>query len=121
MDLSQLQAEVQRWALRNFPTTTSVQPLLGVGEEVGELAEPISDDPRLGGLIVLLGRMHHAFLKREQGIRTNEDHNADIKDAVGDIVIYLAHFCALEGISLDDCVNRAWDEVKKRDWRHEKI
>lgn len=99
MNLDSLQQEVGRWALRNFPDATSVQPLLGIGEEVGEL--------------------DHAFLKRLQGIRTNEDHDANIKDAVADIIIFLAHFCALEGISLDDCVNRAWEEVKKRDWRHE--
>ena len=100
MNLPQLQSEVARWAVRNFPTSTSVDPLLGVGEEVGEL--------------------DHAFLKRKQDIRLDEDHDTHIKDAVGDIVIYLAHFCALENISLDDCVNRAWQEVKRRDWRKER-
>ena len=99
MNLSQLQAEVARWALHNFPNQTPIETLLGVGEEVGEL--------------------YHAFLKRLQHIRMDEDHDAGIDDAVADIVIFLAHFCDLEGISLDDCVNRTWNKVKKRDWRHE--
>lgn len=100
MNLTQLQAEVGRWACRNFPNQEPLVTLLGVGEEMGEL--------------------YHAFLKRHQGIRLDEDHTANIKDAVGDIIIYLANFCALEGISLDDCVSKAWEEVKQRDWRHEK-
>ena len=119
MNLDQLQSEVQRWAMHNFPDATSMEPLMGLVEESGELAESLPGDPRISGLTILLGRLHHAFLKRYQRIRLSEDHNAAIRDAVGDITIYLAHFCALEGISLDDCVNRAWEEVKKRDWRHE--
>lgn len=99
LDLHQLQQEVGRWASSNFPGKEPIVTLLGVGEEMGEL--------------------YHAFLKRHQGIRLDEDHTANIADAVGDIVIFLANFCAEEGISLDDCVNDAWEEVKKRDWRHE--
>lgn len=72
-------------------------PLLGVVEEVGELA--------------------HAHLKGEQGIRhTPEVIQAKKVDAVADIVIYLLDYCEREGISLDDAVYDVWNHVCKRDW-----
>lgn len=78
-ELTRLQAEVAEWALRNFPNATIHQPLIGVAEECGELC--------------------HAHLKAEQGIRgTPEEHLAAKKDAIGDMVIYLMHYCALAGI-----------------------
>jgi NTP pyrophosphatase (non-canonical NTP hydrolase) len=90
---------LEAWSAHNFPGRTSVQPLLGVVEEVGELS--------------------HAYLKRQQGIRgTAEEHTAAVEDAVADIVIFLADFCNAEGIDLEATVERVWDtEVKPRDWR----
>ncbi len=100
MDLIELQKDVTEWADKNFgPYTPSWHPLLGVGEELGEL--------------------NHAHLKHVQKIREGRDPNeTQLKkiDAVGDIVIFLAHYCAQENISLDYCVDSAWDEVKDRDW-----
>ncbi len=89
-------AEVGNWATQNFGKQEPYRPLLGVMEEVGELC--------------------HAQLKSEQGIRTNEDHEEDKVDAIGDIVIYLAHYCDLIGVDLSVCINRTWDKVKQRDW-----
>ena len=37
MDLNQLQNEVNEWQSRNFTNKLPHHPLLGVGEEVGEL------------------------------------------------------------------------------------
>jgi NTP pyrophosphatase (non-canonical NTP hydrolase) len=87
------------WSEHNFPGRPAHQPLLGVGEELGEL--------------------YHAHLKREQGIRGSDaEHAAGIEDAVADIVIFLADFCNAEGIDLEATVERVWDtEVKPRDWR----
>ena len=96
-DLQTLQAEASVWAAENFPNSKPYQPLLGVLEELGELA--------------------HAHLKSEQGIRTSEDHFAGKVDAVGDIIIYLAHYCVLNGIDLHGAVYRTWQEVKKRNWK----
>lgn len=93
--LKDLQKEVAVWATHNFGNNR--EPFLGVVEEVGELA--------------------HSILKRKQGIRGSEvEHNADIADAVADIVIYLADFCESEKIDLQTCVESTWNEVKKRDW-----
>lgn len=100
MNLEQLQAEVGGWARKNFGEQPPYRPLLGVAEEVGELA--------------------HAQLKLEQGIRVDENHHEAIKDAVGDIIIFLADFCGRSNISLQQCIDTAWDEVKKRDWTKNK-
>lgn len=95
---SNVASELELWVKHNFPDAEAWQPLLGAGEEIGEL--------------------YHAFLKRAQGIRLNEPHDENIRDAIGDIIIYLLHFCLIEGIDLEECVAYAWDEVvSKRDWR----
>jgi len=78
MNLDQLQQEVQRWAMRNFPDATSMEPLMGLVEESGELAEPLAGDPRISGLTILLGRLHHAFLKRYQRIFSTKDMAATL-------------------------------------------
>lgn len=95
--LVELQEEVKRWTEHNFPDTTSDQAMLGVVEEVGELA--------------------HAILKSQQNIRMNEDHEAHIKDSIGDIVIFLAHYCIKKGYDLDSIVNLTWAHVSRRDWK----
>ena len=101
MNLLQLQREVGVWAWRNFPKAKPYQPLLGASEELGELC--------------------HAHLKMEQRIRgTRAKHFMDKRDAVGDILIYLAHYCELNGINMEAAVGDAWAEVKQRDWRKHK-
>lgn len=97
MDLYHFQKESKKWGDHNFPNNEPWQPLLGVGEELGEL--------------------DHAYLKSTQGIRgTIVEHLVDMEDAVGDIIIYLADFCNRMNIDLDRAVHTAWTEVSKRDW-----
>jgi len=97
MDIKEYQKDMFEWQKMNFPKSTSWQLLLGVGEEVGEL--------------------NHAFLKRSQGIRGDSDqHTADIKDAVGDILIFLMNLCSLEGIDVEDTLSETWDQVRMRNW-----
>lgn len=73
--LQEIQKEHREWSLKNFGEHPTWHPLLGIQEEIGELA--------------------HAYLKREQGIRgTREEHDAAIKDAVGDVMIYLMGYCS---------------------------
>ncbi len=98
MHLQTLQTVHMLWLEKNFPQQQPADPLLGVVEEVGELA--------------------HAHLKASQSIRgTPEELQAEARDAIGDIVIYLASYCNTNGYDLEDCVSRAWSEVKKRDWQ----
>jgi NTP pyrophosphatase (non-canonical NTP hydrolase) len=63
-----------------------------------------------------LGELAHAHLKQEQGIRSNEDHDAAARDAIGDVVIYLMDYCSVRGWDFSDCVSEAWGDVSERDW-----
>ncbi len=102
--LDKLQAAIGGWNSRNFPNKKPHQPCLGVGEEMVEL-------------LCAYGRLSHAHLKSEQGIRgTPEQHKAAKCDAVGDIVIYLNDYCNQNGLNMADCVIKAWNEVNQRDW-----
>lgn len=94
LTFGELQAETKEWASRNFPNTKPYQPLLGIVEEVGELA--------------------HAHLKMEQGIRDVSDN--DKVDAVGDIIVFLADYCNRNSIDLQYAIEKTWSEVRKRDW-----
>jgi NTP pyrophosphatase (non-canonical NTP hydrolase) len=93
----QLQIEQQEWEKKNFPDNQKHFAMLGLLEEVGELA--------------------HALLKMEQGIRgTKEEHMAAAEDAVGDITVYLSSVCSHYGIDFQGAVDKTWPEVQKRDW-----
>ena len=94
IDLREVEVEHQRWVLRNFGDHQSIDPMLGLVEEVGELA--------------------HAMLKRKQGIR--DVTQADLVDACGDIAIYLMDICHCEGFTLGEAIGSAWSEVSERDW-----
>ena len=93
--LDQIQTEQNEWSNRVFGPQSPLLPLLGVVEELGELA--------------------HAVLKREQGIRRDEDHLANEKDAIGDVCIYLLDYCNRRGFNLLELINTAWEEVRERD------
>ncbi len=98
MLLRRLQTEHMLWLERNFPQQQGHDPLLGLVEEVGELA--------------------HAHLKASQGIRgTPQELQAEARDAIGDIVIYLASYCNSNGYDLAGCVQEAWTQVHQRDWQ----
>lgn len=94
-----LQRRTAEWMVKQ-PWAPDQQPwelLLGVQEEVGELAR--------------------AHLKQHQKIRgSSEMWEQKGKDAVGDIFVFLAGYCAARGWSLQECIEMATDEVFKRDW-----
>ena len=101
VNLREIQAQQKAWAEYNFPSSVLPEkfwvPLLGAGEELGEL--------------------NHAALKMYQGIRgTEEEHRAAMSDAVGDLGIYMMDFCNKMGLDFGDCIAEAWLEVKQRDW-----
>ena len=100
-----IQAEHKVWARKNFgppEDRNPLHPILGVGEETGELM--------------------HAVLKRDQKIRgTPLKHTMEMHDAIGDIVIFLMDICNQEGVELTDVVYDTWQGVKQRDWTTERI
>ena len=97
MNLSQLQSERNIWVAKNFPGDRVEDSLMGALEELGELA--------------------HHLLKRRQGIRGDAAfHTAEIEDAVADCVIFLAGVATHEQFDFGAAVQKAWDQVKARDW-----
>ncbi len=101
MLLSELQRNHSRWLDHNFPNQQPHDALLGLVEEVGELA--------------------HAHLKHQQGIRGYTDviYREEVGDAIGDIVIYLASYCNTNDFNLALEVKKTWDAVRKRDWKED--
>jgi NTP pyrophosphatase (non-canonical NTP hydrolase) len=85
---------------KNFPLQKKYQPLLGLVEEVGELA--------------------HAHLKDEQEIRGHA-HEAEKLDAVGDIFVYLMSYCNASGYDLEEIILDTWRTVEQRDWRKDPV
>lgn len=99
INLKGIQAEVKEWRDRNFPGADIKQRTLGVCEEAGELA--------------------HVVLKQEQAIRGYDDEAvalAGVKDATGDLVIFLMGVCDFYGFDLDDAIKETWNHVRQRDW-----
>jgi NTP pyrophosphatase (non-canonical NTP hydrolase) len=96
--VKKFQEENAEWAERNFGDVPPWQPLLGIQEEAGELC--------------------HHFLKDAQNIRgSHEEHLEGMKDAVGDIAVYLVHFCTMMGFDAEEVIEKTWNEVKQRDWK----
>lgn len=91
---SVLQARLHNWRVQNFPHADADQQLLGVVEELGELA--------------------HANLKQKQGIR--EKTVEDEKDAIGDLMIYMQGYCAYRGWDIVQIFETTAKSVMERNW-----
>jgi NTP pyrophosphatase (non-canonical NTP hydrolase) len=64
-----------------------------------------------------MGELAHHMLKSRQGIRgEGVDHDAEIRDACADLVIFTLGIASHKGFDLMTAINEAWDVVKKRDW-----
>lgn len=71
--LFDLQKELYRWQIWNFGEQEAERVILGICEETGELC--------------------HSLLKSLQGIRgTPEEHDSNMRDAIGDIMIYSINY-----------------------------
>jgi len=101
---TELQVVTGQWRDHNFP----------VSDDHNDLEQAAFE--QLAGIVEEMGEISHAFLKQVQGIRKNEDLQDKEMDAIGDLVIYLCGYCDRRGYSLFECIARAWNEVKDRDW-----
>lgn len=82
-----LEKRVVEWASARkiIPNATPVAQLLKAVSEMGELADG-----------------------------ENKGNIAEIKDAVGDVLVCLINYCALRQISIVECLSGAYDEIKDR-------
>ena len=95
--LRKIQLDHSVWQTRNFGKMPTEDSILGIVEEIGELA--------------------HHLLKKKQKVRgTPEFHDMKMKDAIGDIIVFLMGFCTGMGWDIEDILIEVWSEVSKRDW-----
>lgn len=84
-ELAQIVQDRNEWEARNFPTSGLRHAVLGVIEEIGELA--------------------HSHLKADQEIRgSEEEHAIAARDAIGDALIYLIGVARHAGVSFINAV-----------------
>lgn len=82
-----LESDVVRWAeaRRIIPNSTPQAQLLKAVSEMGELADA-----------------------------TTKGNREDAMDAVGDVIVCLINYCALQDFNLVDCLELAYDQIKHR-------
>ena len=86
------------------------------------LADKEEEFDAITGVVVMVGRLFHANLKRHQGIRGFERdgvYEEAREAALVRLVYYLMLVCEdVVGSTLESVVNETWEKVvKKRDWR----
>lgn len=93
------QQELIDWEIRNFGKQEPYRKLLGMIEELGEIA--------------------HSLLKAEQGIREGKDGKVDLEelgDGVADIFIYGSNLLSSYGINVEETLKNVIEKILSRDW-----
>ena len=87
MSFANAEMNIIRWleSRKIIPNSTPEVQLLKAVSELGELAD--------------------ATIKK--------DHD-EIVDSVGDVMVCLISYCALQGINISDCMNVAYDQIQHR-------
>ena len=82
-----LESDIIRWAeaRRILPNSTPTAQLLKAVSEMGELADA-----------------------------TTKGNREDALDAVGDVLVCLINYCALQDFNLVDCLELAYNQIKDR-------
>lgn len=94
MFFDQFQQEVRAWSEKNFPENTDVHPFHGIVEEVGEL----------GAALIAKRAAVEDFMDPAPAL-------ADFKDAIGDIVVYMADYCNRRRFRIEGILDQAGFEV----------
>jgi NTP pyrophosphatase (non-canonical NTP hydrolase) len=86
-DLNELETLIIGWAKARgiVPNATPESQALKAVSEMGELADAI--------------------------LKGQDD---EMKDAVGDVLVCLINLCALMGVTLAECLQAAWEQIKDR-------
>lgn len=87
MSYADYEMKILQWAeaRRIIPNSTPETQLLKAMSEMGELADATIKGDRL-----------------------------DVMDAVGDVMVCLVNYCALQDINLVDCMELAYEQIKDR-------
>ena len=87
MSYADYEMKILQWAeaRRIIPNSTPATQLLKAMSELGELADATIKNDRFG-----------------------------IRDGVGDVMVCLVNYCALQDINLVDCMEAAYEEIKDR-------
>lgn len=87
LTFDELHALVIQWSKDRWiiPNATPTSQLLKAVSEMGELADAVNKSDRTG-----------------------------IRDAVGDVLVCIINFCALQGMTPTECLEHAWHEIKDR-------
>jgi NTP pyrophosphatase (non-canonical NTP hydrolase) len=82
-----IEMQIVQWAeaRKIIPNSTPATQLLKAVSEMGELADA-----------------------------TIKNNREDILDAVGDVMVCMVNYCALQDISLVECMQIAYDQIKNR-------
>lgn len=84
---SDVQNDIIRWSeeRRIIPNSTPIAQYMKMVSEIGELSDA-----------------------------TMKNNMDDIKDAVGDVMVCLVNYCALQDIDIVECMYVAYDQIKHR-------
>ena len=87
MSYAAIESDILRWseARKIIPNSTPSAQLLKAFEEMGELASA-----------------------------TAKNRRKDAMDAVGDVLVCLINYCALQDFDMVECLSMAYDEIKDR-------
>ena len=96
-DLEEAQIRLGEWSRQQFGDQGSINPFLGMIEEMGEMTRII--------------------LKRRQDIRQEELADEDLGRELADVMIYALDFAEREGFTLADPFEEKLEEVLERDFR----
>jgi NTP pyrophosphatase (non-canonical NTP hydrolase) len=98
--LTELQLSLFAWQQENYPNSTVWTDIAGIAEEFGELASTQID--------VMIGREPEKFDSNEEAM----------KDAIGDVLIYLSQLASKHNISFAQALHSASAEIQDEESHH---
>ena len=98
--LTQIQYELFAWQKENYPSSDVWTDIAGIAEEFGELARVQID--------IMVGREPEKFDSNEEAM----------KDAIGDVLIYLSQLASKHGISVAEAMTEATGEIMDEESHH---
>jgi NTP pyrophosphatase (non-canonical NTP hydrolase) len=129
--LVEIQREIGEWALEQFGNNRNrsaghpgegaplgaVPPLLGMNEEVGEVAGLSVSDAHVAFLSMAMMKLNHASVYRLQGrgdYHLDDKLRKELTDGLSDLFVFACDFANRQGISLAVALNETWEKVSRR-------